>query len=87
MNPSSLDITPQPHVVARLRTRLLEARQMGFHIRQEFLDGQPAAWCEIGGRKTVFLDSSQTAIEQLASLEEMILSYRPPSRGISEPRP
>jgi hypothetical protein len=50
---------------------------MGFRVRQEFLDGQPGAWCEIAGRKTVFLDSAQTAAEQLATLEDAIRTYRP----------
>ena|GEM_PF-2067951 len=74
--------TPHPvaaplHVVARLAKRIREARAMGFQIRQEFLGGHPGSWCEIAGRKTVFLDASHSAVEQLSTLEEAIQSYRP----------
>ena len=77
-----MDDTPdtlslQPHIVARLRRRLAEVRAMGFQIRQEVLEGKPGTWCEIAGRKTVFIDASQPAIEQLAALNEAVRSYRP----------
>ncbi len=67
----------QPHIVARLRNRVLQARAMGFQVRHEFLNGQSGTWCEIGGRKTVFVDSSQPAAEQLAALDAALCSYRP----------
>jgi len=50
---------------------------MGFQIRQEFLGGQPGNWCEIAGKKFVFLDSAQSAIDQLSVLDDAIRSYRP----------
>lgn len=62
------------HVVARLTKRIREARAMGFQIRQEFLGDQPGSWCEIGGRKIIFLDSSHSAVDQLSTLDEAILN-------------
>jgi hypothetical protein len=65
------------NVVQRLRMRIREARAMGFQVRQELLGDQPAAWCEIGGRKVLFIDAAQPAREQIATIEEAIASYRP----------
>ncbi len=67
----------KPNVVARLANRMRDARSMGFQVRQEFLGGQPGNWCEIAGTKFVFLDSSQSAIDQLSVLNDAIQSYRP----------
>jgi len=65
------------NVVQRLRMRIREARAMGFQVRQELLGDQPAAWCEIGGRKVLFIDAAQPAREQIATIEEAIATYRP----------
>ncbi len=67
---------PSIHVVGRLAQRVREARAMGFHVRQELLFDGASNWCEIGGRKTVFLDSSQPAGEQLQALDAAIRNYR-----------
>jgi hypothetical protein len=80
---TSLNPIPAPSIVSRLSTRIREARAMGFQIRQEFLEGNPGNWCEIAGRKIVFLDSSQGAAEQLATLDQAISSYRPALLGES----
>jgi hypothetical protein len=79
MEDASKALAPGPTVVARLAIRIREARRLGFHVRQEYLGGNVGNWCEIGGRKTVFLDASQAAGEQLAVLEQAIDSYRPAS--------
>lgn len=77
MTPGQSETALKPNVVARLASRMREARSMGFQVRQEFLGGQPGNWCEIAGTKFVFLDSSQSAIDQLSVLDHAIRSYRP----------
>jgi len=77
MTRASSEPASKPNVIARLAYRMREARSMGFQIRQEFLGGQPGNWCEIGGTKFVFLDSAQSAIDQLSVLDDAIRSYRP----------
>lgn len=68
------------HVVARLVQRIREVRSLGFQVRQEYLGPHVGSWCEISGRKIIFLDSSQTAADQLAALNEAIAGYSP-ARG------
>lgn len=63
------------NVVVRLKLRIREVRAMGFHVRQEMLGGHRPNCCEIAGRKTLFLDASQSAREQLASIDEALSSY------------
>jgi hypothetical protein len=63
-----------PNVIERLQQRIRDAKGMGFRIRSEWLDDQQATWCEIGGVKTIFIDRSQTAAEQLEQLEESLAS-------------
>ena len=65
------------NVVQRLRMKIRQARAMGFQVRQEMLGDQPAAWCEIGGRKVLFIDAAQPAREQIATIDEAIATYRP----------
>ncbi len=63
------------HVVSRLSWRIQDATQMGFHVRTEPLDGRGADWCQIGQRKILFLDLTQTAAEQLAQLDEVLAEF------------
>ena len=71
-------MVPQPHtpdnILKRLKSRLDQARADGFKIRMEFLDGEQASWCVIGGIPTIFVDQSQTAAEQLRQLDEILES-------------
>lgn len=64
------------NIVVRLKLRIREVRAMGFHVRQELLGGHQPNCCEIAGRKTLFLDASQSAREQLASIDEALASYQ-----------
>lgn len=68
------------HVVDRLRSRTAQARQLGFEVRAELLDGSQPDWCQLGSRRIIFLDLSQTAGEQLAQLEEILRLLHPPAR-------
>jgi hypothetical protein len=65
------------NVVQRLRMKIREARARGFQVRQEMLGDQPATWCEIGGRKVLFIDAAQPAREQIATIDDAIATYRP----------
>lgn len=64
------------NVVQRLRRRADDARRMGFEVRAECLDGQHATWCQIGDRRIVFMDLSQSAAEQLQQLDETLASFQ-----------
>lgn len=63
------------NVVLRLKTRLRDARQLGFKVRMEALGDEQADWCEIAGIPTLFVNLSQTAAEQLQQLEETLSEY------------
>lgn len=63
---------PSENVVERLRRRIGEARAAGLVVRQEVLGPHQPAWCELAGRKTVFLDSTQPARDQLAVLDQLL---------------
>ncbi len=63
------------NVVQRLRRRIQDAQRLGFRVRTEWLDDQQASWCEIGGVKTLFVNLSQTAAEQLQQLEESLAAF------------
>jgi hypothetical protein len=67
---------PQENVVQRLRTRIREARACGFNVRQELLGPHQPSWCEIGGRKTLFLDAAQPAREQISTIDEALADYQ-----------
>lgn len=73
------------NVVERLRERIRDAKGMGIRIRSEWLDDQQATWCEIGGVKTIFIDLSQTATEQLEQLEESLASLASECQAAESP--
>ncbi|TWT82191.1 hypothetical protein CA13_36520 [Planctomycetes bacterium CA13] len=66
----------EENVVERLKRRSAEAKKLGFHLRTELLDGEQATWCMIGMKKTIFIDLSQTAAEQLRTLDEILADFR-----------
>ncbi len=78
VNPGAAELPAAEHVVARLKMRIREVKSLGFQVRQELLGGQPSSWCEIGGKKILFLDAAQSAREQLAAIDETLASYVPP---------
>lgn len=63
------------HIIDRLRQRMRHVRSLGFQVRQEVLPGHTAVCCEIGGRRVMFVDSSQPARDQLAAIDEALLGY------------
>lgn len=63
------------NVVQRLRRRRQDAMRLGFHVRVEVLGDEQATWCEIAGKRVLFLDLTQTAAEQLHQLNEILASF------------
>ena len=44
------------------------AKDLGFHIRQDLLNGQQGGVCEFGGKRWIILDVSQNSMEQLHAI-------------------
>ncbi|HBJ39185.1 MAG TPA: hypothetical protein DDZ51_31450 [Planctomycetaceae bacterium] len=76
MNHDAHDPPLQENVVERLRSKIRQARASGFIVRQELLGTHQSTWCEIGGRKMLFLDAAQPAREQIATIDEVMADYR-----------
>lgn len=74
---------PQENVVQRLRTKIRQARASGFTVRQELLGPHQPTWCEIGGRKMLFLDAAQPAREQIATIDEALADYQSSDKLLS----
>lgn len=63
------------NIVQRLKSQIKKAKSLGFTVRFELLDGEQPSWCVLGKSKVLFLDLSQTANEQLRSLNETLDSF------------
>ncbi len=53
------------HTVELLEQSLDLAKQLGYLVRQEWLDGNGGGACELKGRKVLFLDLALGPIDQL----------------------
>ncbi|MCA9173242.1 MAG: hypothetical protein KDB14_02020 [Planctomycetales bacterium] len=53
------------HTVELLEECLAVAKQLGYHVRHEWLGGVGGGACEFGGRRWIFLDLGLNASEQL----------------------
>ncbi len=60
------------NVLQRLNRMAKIARNHGFEIRGEPLGGAGSTWCEIRGRRILFLDLSQPAVEQALAISEIL---------------
>lgn len=60
------------NVLERLKRMAKIARNHGFEIRGEPLGGEGSTWCEIRGRRILFLDLSQPAAEQAIAIQEIL---------------
>ena len=60
------------NVLQRLRRRIEAVQSGGTVVRTEWLDGQQASWFEIRGVRTIMLDASQPAADQLCQLDEIM---------------
>ncbi|TWU06467.1 hypothetical protein [Stieleria varia] len=63
------------NVVQRLQQRIQAAKRIGFQVRTEVLGDNSPTWCEVAGKKMMFLDLAQTAGEQLQQLEDMLREF------------
>ncbi|MEM9827443.1 MAG: hypothetical protein AAF958_12680 [Planctomycetota bacterium] len=58
-------------VLDRRRDVLSRAKRMGYTIRFEPIGGG-SRWCEIAGRIHLFVDLTETASQQIASVTEIL---------------
>ena len=63
------------NVVVRLERRMSQAMADGFDVRLEPLGDGQSGWCQIGSQRLLFLDSLQTARDQLDQLNEALESF------------
>ena len=59
-------------IISRLNRFIEQARKMGYEIRQEMLDGQGAAVCQVKGKPCLFLDLSSGPAEQLEAIKNTL---------------
>lgn len=78
------------NTIERLQAALDAARELGYEVRAEHLDGQVGGACEVHGRKQLFIDVSLAPREQLEqALESLADDQRAPrrARGIARKTP
>ena len=47
------------------------AREAGYEVRHEYFGGTGGGFCEVAGRKILFLDLALSSVEQLDKLKEI----------------
>lgn len=78
------------HTVQLREQALAVARQLGYCIREEWLEGSGGGQCEFAGRRWIFVDLAQSAGEQLEQIAETLrcdpalqsLTLAPPLRKL-----
>ncbi|NLF72906.1 MAG: hypothetical protein GX575_28045 [Candidatus Anammoximicrobium sp.] len=78
------------HTVNLREQALAVAQQLGYRIRQEWMDGNGGGQCEFAGRKWIFVDLAASASEQLEQIAEALradpaiqtLTLSPPLRKL-----
>jgi hypothetical protein len=60
------------HAAALLAEAIDLARQLGYQIREEDLEGAGGGHCSFGGKKWLLLDVTQSAREQLADVADAL---------------
>ncbi len=60
------------HTVELLEAAIALAEQVGYRVRQEWLDGSGGGDCEIRGQKLVFLDLAVGPLDQLELLLDVL---------------
>ena len=68
-------------VVARLGQAIQQAKAAGFDVRLEPLGDGQAGWCQVGRKRILFLDASETASEQLRQLQQLMTEYHAAESG------
>jgi hypothetical protein len=60
------------HVVRLLAEATDLARQLDFHVREEYLDGAGGGHCTFAGKKWLLLDVTQSPEEQLSDVADAL---------------
>jgi hypothetical protein len=60
------------HTVELLDQALSAAEELGYHVRQEWLEGTGSGACEFAGRKWLFVDLGLNAFEQLEQVIDVL---------------
>lgn len=63
--------TDGKHIVARLHDWLRRAHHAGYTIRREATGGG-TVWCQIRGKMVLFVDTQQTAAEQMVAVQAIL---------------
>ncbi|HUT93676.1 MAG TPA: hypothetical protein VMY37_29705 [Thermoguttaceae bacterium] len=74
------------HTVELLEAAIALAEQVGYRVRQEWLDGSGGGDCEIRGQKLVFLDLAVGPLDQLELLLD-VLRREPAAVSLPMPHP
>ncbi len=62
------------------------AQRLGYQVRQEWLDGNGGGFCELKGRKVLFVDLAQGPAEQFELVLDA-LRHEPQAIGLPMPHP
>ncbi|MBI1247320.1 hypothetical protein GC197_05675 [bacterium] len=60
------------HTLDLLDQAIATAKELGYQIRREWLDGQGGGVCEIAGKRWIFIDLSLSSMEQLDQVLEAL---------------
>jgi hypothetical protein len=60
------------HTVELLKQAIRLAERLGYTVRQEWLDGAEGGYCELRGRKYLFLDPSASPMDQLDQVAQSL---------------
>jgi hypothetical protein len=63
------------HTVDLLDAAILYARNLGIHVREEWLEGANGGECEIAGERWLFLDLAQGPQERLHVVAECLSAH------------
>ena len=63
------------HTVHLLDAAIRHARELGIHVREDWLDGASGGECEISGERWLFLDLTQSPQERLDVVAQFLAAH------------
>ena len=63
------------HTVHLLDAAIRHARELGIHVREDWLDGASGGECEISGESWLFLDLAQSPQERLDVVTKCLAAH------------
>jgi hypothetical protein len=63
------------HTVNLLDAAIRHARELGIHVREDWLDGASGGECEISGEPWLFLDLTQSPQERLDVVTQCLAAH------------